>query len=709
VTPGAAATQPRGNGPTRCSNAVIALCVSALVGAALCAATSAPSTWTQADRLRSGSESSWAALADALPVGEVAQRTEILACLLVVATSMAAAWAGHALFRGPARSLAAITGGALTAVALLHWLHATDFAEALTALPSALFATLGVTELVRSLVHLGRVTPRAVARALAAASAVALFDPLWGFALLALVGVVAWLRAATGSARRWTTAVVVALTPGLLAGIGLHLAVPGSMAAVSWPPGSGIHLGLPRLELLEQHLPATALYPALALLVLLVMPLRWRGGPALVIFATAALVVHEGDRPLAPVPALLVLSCVATAGWVWLAGTVWPRHPRLDAVQATSAAVVIGIVAVGPVREIGQPASIAVERPSMGLARLHDCALEHPGAVFLVHDPWLHRLLRERRLMEGWRPDIELTDAMAIDDTDLLTATTTWHTQGRRVMSDSFDAAGRWPAQWVAEHGPLFAFVGPEVGAGEDLGSDHAGRAWARLRSEREGRSRLEQGYLVRLAIERARFRRATGDPHAALEALELPPARQRALETRLQLAISVRPHPGVGSELPAGLVDRVWRSAWPEPRAQQASTHAALTAEAGDLLYAYGERERAVELLAEAAAEGYLPAWGALARWQLRAGEEAAHATLHAMASDPRLRRELFEAIEWLLARDRVIDARAILTAAPAPSRLEIDELATHLMVLRTLARVSTSTPTFAERTNEMGTSKRR
>lgn len=711
MTQGAAATRALYRGQARRSNAVSALAVSALFGAVLGAAARAPVTWTQADRLlptlrpASPLAPTWTALAGALPVAELAQRAEILAYALVVATSMAATWAGYTLFRGRARWLAGVASGGLTTLVLLHWLHGTAFASAFPALPSALFATLGVTALVRPLVHLGCVTPPAGARALAAGSMVALLDPLWGVPLVAVLGLVARLRAPRRTATGWSTAVAVGLGPAVLAVIGLHL----SGASMQWPRITGVHLGLPPLDLLERHLPAAALYPGLALIVLLVVPLRWRGGPSLVMLATAALVVQVDGRPLAPLPALLVLCCVATSGWIWLAGTVWIRHPRLDVLQAAAAATIIAALALAPMRDVGRAElPIAQERPSMPLVRLHDCALEHPGDVLLVHDPWLHQLLQDRRSMEGWRPDIEMQDAMAIDDADILVATTTWHVGHRRVLSDSYDAAGRWPAQWVAETGPLFRFVGPEADAQDQtaaaLDANDTERAWAGRQPVRAHRPVVERGRLVRLSIERARFRRATGDPHTALEALGLSPMRQRALETRLQLAQSVRPHAGVGSELPAALDDRAWLGI-ARPRAWAGKTwtegiwtEAALAAEAGDLLYAHGEQHRAVELLAEAAAEGYAPAWGALARWQLRAGEDsAAHDTLQAMARDPELRGELLEVVQWLLARDRVLDARRILTATHDRTRHTTEELATRLMLLRALVQGRPST--FARR----------
>ena len=699
------ATRAPGHRPARRPNAWSALIVTAFLTALLCAWTRAPAGWLLTERVSSiardgplGAASS--GFATTLPLGELAQRGDLLAFLLVVATSMAATWTGHVLYRGRARWLAAVTSGGLSAVALLHWLHETDFFGALPGLVSALFTILSVTALVRSLVHVGRVTPLAAAHAMGAASVVALLDPPWGIPLVGVLALMSWLRSPRQLASRTMLAWLVGLAPATTLALVLApgMLMSGTLAS-SWPLLAALGLGLPPLELLEQHLPQATLYPALALIVLLVTPLRWRGGLLLVVLATAALVIQLGERPLCPVPALLVLLCVATAGWVWLAGTVWPRRPRLDAVQAIAATLVVAALAYPRVAAVGlATAPLAEERPMISVARLFDEALITPGVVLLVHDPWLHHRLHDRRTLEHWRPDILLTDAMAIDDADILAASTAWRAEGRIVLSDSFDAASRWPVQWVSEAGPLFAFVGPEVRDELESDDEDTTIAWRRPHPEEGERSLIDRWRIVRLSLERARFHRAAGDPVAALEALELMPARHRALETRLLLARSVRPHAGVGSELPAASDVPTWlrtarAKSWSDTSwAEGAWIEAALAAEAGDLLYAHGEQERAAQLLAEAAAEGYRPAWGALARWQLRAGEDdAARTTLHAMTSDPDLRAELLDVVEWLLARERIVEAREILESIPEGQTPPLGELTTRLLMLRAVVSPAT------------------
>lgn len=654
-----------------------ALALSAGVSATVCAGAGGPSTWAQAEPSMPISPAAsplkpvWAAMAHALPVGELTQRLDLLAALFVVFLAMAASWMGYQLYRGQARWLAAASCGPLTAVVVLHWLYEVGVTSAFPALPAAVLATLAVSALVRSLVHLGRVTTVARTRALSAAGLAALVDPPSGLPLVALLGAVAWFRGPIRARPRWRATLLVVGGSVVPAGLAAALVGGGTV----WPAVSSLQLGLPPLELLEDHLPEAALYPALALVVLLVVPLRWRGGPTLVAIGLCSMVVQVQGRPLAPVPALLVLCCVATAGWVWLAGSMWPGRPRLDLAQAAMASVALVPLAWWPPwTELGVASRpLARRRSPVPIVRIYEQGLVVPGNVLLVHDPWLRRALTDRRAREGWRPDVVLEDASAVGGPDLLAASVAWLAQDRRVFADSFDAGGRWSPQWVLDGGPLFEFVGPSAENRREYTD------LPRVDPTATGHRASSRGRLVRLCVERARFRRAVGDPREALEALSLSPPRERGLETHLALARSVRAHAGAGSELPPAPEDAAW-------------SEAALVAEAGDLLYANGEHRRASELLAEAGAGRYHPAWGALARWQLRAGEDrAAHETLRIMAGDPDLRGTILETVRWLLARDRVADARRVLESLDASldsrSTDPTEELATRLMVLRALA----------------------
>src|SRR5690606_21529909 len=157
---------------------------------------------------------------------------------------------------------------------------------------------------------------------------------------------------------------------------------------------------------------------------------------------------------------------------------------------------------------------------------------------------------------------------------------------------------------------------------------------------------------------------------------LPMSDERLQSLQTRLRLAASLRPHAGEDSEMP------------PHTPSRRRLDDAAILAEAGDLLYAYGERERATELLIEAASRGDGAALGALARWQIRAGEVvAARETLEALATAPELRAEALATLRWLLHRGRLHDALLVRDALSLATTDAAEEIATRLLVLRNLA----------------------
>jgi hypothetical protein len=111
-----------------------------------------------------------------------------------------------------------------------------------------------------------------------------------------------------------------------------------------------------------------------------------------------------------------------------------------------------------------------------------------------------------------------------------------------------------------------------------------------------------------------------------------------------------------------------------------------AALAEAGDQLYAGGDKTLGEALLTEAAAAGFAPAWNALARWQLEAGEDqAAGRTLAELEKDPKLEAQLLHLMRWLIAKGRLREALGLA------SRLHTDlsalELGTRLELLRALA----------------------
>jgi hypothetical protein len=400
--------------------------------------------------------------------------------------------------------------------------------------------------------------------------------------------------------------------------------------------------------------------PALALLVLVVALLRWRGGGLVLMAAIAAVAVGC-------VPVALVVVAVAACGWIWLAGGLRARWLARGAVAVVS----LGVLAL--TARVAGPrvdAPIAARRPEHAMIAVIQRGLVAPGDVLLAHDPWLVAAFAAARRDEGVRPDVVLVAAGDIDPARLSDLLAAWRAEGRRVLSDSFSYAGRWQAAWVLDSGPLFWLVG-----GADLGE----RSFTDLHAytpdledpelDPDERARWE-----RLHLERVRHRRALGRHDAAALALPLDEDGRAEVAQRVHLAELSRLPAVAGSELgPAA-----WAIAAPP---------ASSLAEAGDLLFALGDGEAGAGFLERAAAAGASEAFGALARWYLRAGEEvAARETLAAM-SDPALRPQLLAVCRWLLARARVDRVAMLLTdVATAPGHAP-EELGTRLAVLRGLA----------------------
>lgn len=394
-------------------------------------------------------------------------------------------------------------------------------------------------------------------------------------------------------------------------------ALSGNLSTLAMPPGL-VALGVGALALL-----GLALHHHSAAVLLLALVLgQW---------------MTLGGRSLAPpIVVALALGFAAAATLAWIAGA-----RRFRAIALTAAASFMLAVMVGQWRPHFVP--IADIRPVHTLLRVYDRGLVAPGDAVLAFGGWQH-FARHAAKQEGWRPDVLVLDATALKSAELVDLTLRWDTTGRRVLSDSFDAAGHWEPTWMVDSGPLFWFVGH--GAITEPEFTDLSRLEAPL-AEVDAVARREW---VNLQIERARFRRALGEADAALYALPLTAARRRGLRTRLQLAQSTRPTPATASELGAGY----------DPNS---SAPARLAAECADLLYAHGEQTRGTELFVESADQGASEALSALARWQFRAGQEAqAQTTLGWLASEAKARPQAIELGHWLLDRNRKADARTLL-----------------------------------------------
>jgi hypothetical protein len=196
----------------------------------------------------------------------------------------------------------------------------------------------------------------------------------------------------------------------------------------------------------------------------------------------------------------------------------------------------------------------------------------------------------------------------ALDGSELIRLALDLDATDRRLLSNSFNAAGNWSPSWVLDSGPLFWFVGPGLPDERDLTD------LSRFMPDLSSLPAEEREAWQRLIAERARFRRAIGEPAAALEAMPLSPESYRGMHTRLQLATNARPSAGPESELP------------PLPSRLPEDPRVLWAAEGGDLLYAHGERERAAELLAESAAGGWARRGRSRATNDRRDGEGRRH-----------------------------------------------------------------------------------
>lgn len=601
----------------------------------------------------------WDAATLWLPVGERGARAGFAALLLALAVAAAAGWLAFHLYRGTGRRPAAFAAVPVTAAGLLVWLCEAPASEVPAILGFGLFATLALGLDVGARVHGSGSARRRFASGVAALAG-ALLWPRAGVGLLAgLLAYGAWTARTDAVWRRAAAALGLGLAPLLAFGTGILRHDPTDS---SWHAGWWMQLRLaPELAELRRVVGAASLYPALALLMLLVLPLRWRGGGLLLGVAGLGLTLADRSGLLAPTPALLVLASVAACGWIWLAGSVGGRW----AAWATTL-VLLGVAATRVVPVAGPVAS---RRPEASLLALHQRGLVAPGDVLLAHEPWLVLAFAAAQRDEGLRPDVELIAATSRDPVWLGERRQRWSREGRRVLSDSFNLAGRLREGSPLDSGPLYWFAGSSTL--EPLFTDlrpFSPAPGVRLRPDDAAR-------WERLHVERARHRRALGRHEKAMLALPFADADFAVLTRQLQLAELSRLPATEGSELGPG--------AW-----SQALAPASAMAEAGDLLLALGGGADGAARLAEAADRGVAEALAALVRWQLRAGEEAAaSATLRVLAAAPVLRPQVLGVCRWLLLHGRPQEAAALLDAVGPAAQFAPEELALRLTTLRELA----------------------
>ena len=87
--------------------------------------------------------------------------------------------------------------------------------------------------------------------------------------------------------------------------------------------------------------------PACALLIVLIAPLRWRGGLTMIVITVACIVVTCRGEPLGGgLPAACLLS-VCAGGWIWLAGTITKNVPLARVFSAVASVGLLVWAAVG--------------------------------------------------------------------------------------------------------------------------------------------------------------------------------------------------------------------------------------------------------------------------------------------------------------------------------------------------------------------------
>lgn len=637
----------------------------------------APHHWTAPERTLDATAMSsgglvavFQAIARVLPIGELGQRLDLLGAGVLLLLVVVATRAAYALFRGAGRAPAAATAGAVAGWSVLAWTHDVGVATALGATAAACVATIALTAVLRARVHFGTVPPVAAARATAATVIVAALSLRTAVALAPVI-----LVACVLGARRHRTPRRRYVTASLIAGV-LPAAGVASLLLIAGVPDV---VGVPRLALPSQWptLPiSTALgHAALALVALLGIVLRWRGGWVLLAWLSTAALVVDDRGPLVATPVLLVGLSICAAGWVWLAGSVLRYRPRVA--HGVAVATSLGIITWVGLAPLRTPAPVAWDRPAPSLVDVMARGLIAPGDVLVAHDGWLLAALADRRAVEGWRPDLLIRDGRTLTGDDLDARAYAWSQSGRRLLSDSFDLAGRLPSTWAIDSGPLFWFVGPAADGDRDFTD------LSELLPDTESLSTEDRRRILRLQVERARFRRTIGAPDAALSALPLGDPRHRALRMRMQLARAASAEAERASELPtAAPADPVGLDGW-------------VAAEAGDLLFAAGARERASQLLVEADGSELTAALPALARWYVRAGQvERARDVVTALAASDRA-DDLLQLAWWLLRRGRDDLARDVLAALPRATVDPAAELAARVAGLHgSITKTQTPAP---------------
>jgi hypothetical protein len=441
-----------------------------------------------------------------------------------------------------------------------------------------------------------------------------------------------------------------------------------------------------RLRVTWQDVPVSLAMLSIGLATVLLIPISRRDAwpllCAIAVFIAATLGLDGETIAALSVPYALSLIAIVLGNGVWLASQLalpsWIGR-ILSLVMAfallipsASRALSVHAWPLGLRDSERQANSLKVNT----LFRLQEHGLMLPGDIVVLHDPESFAEWHSTQILEGTRPDLTILDPNAFVGRDGAAMALAWLRQGRRILSDSFSMGGRWNPAWAIDGGPFFWFVFSAAPADQQpivdlLNLEHP-----------DGQSEREHLRWLRMHLERARFRRLATLDSDALDALPLHANRRDMLHSALQVAHALRITTGGLTELGSNRHDVTAAQAGSEPSA-------AALAEAGDLLVSAGDFGLGSQLLREAGQEGYSPALGALARWQLIAGmHHDAQATLLTLTSRYDLRRQALNVMQWLIDHRRFSEALHLRDQLSAPSSAPEIEIAGRIRLLNALGQ---------------------
>ncbi len=541
------------------------------------------------------------------PIAALDARFDLWIFAAVICLSVIVCRGGLSLFRGPSRALASVIAALLASESAWAIVTSND-SPPVTTLANLLFSIitmLGVFAIIQALVRHGKVTGRAFVHTIAAAMWLALIDVHAGIIMGGLLIAAAVTRRFKG--KRRSVSPIPWKTVLLLGGFASLVVVATSWLEPRWmsplfdaPAPAQIHVEslrhappgfLPRLYL-----------PAWALLLVLIAPLRWRGGLTMIVITTASIIVTCRGEPIAGgLPAACLLS-VCAGGWIWLAGTFTRNVPLAQTFASVAAVGLLLWANLGAAWTDGA----RLQRPTTSLLRLVERGLAAPrDVVFLVH-PSVRAQLQHLQRRHGVRPDLVIRSVDDFSDETLVPAVVSWNAAGQRLLSDSFSLEGRWDARWAIESGPLYWFIfdGERVRQAPSIAS-HTSLVDLALEARPP---------FALMQLERARYRRSLGRYELAGRSLAIIDPELMGISTAVAAAEQTRIPSNHATMLRAPTTAP---HSWPLKKIVHESN-----VEAGDLLFHLGSIEQGELVLYRAGLDGASRAWSPLLSWLSVSGQ---------------------------------------------------------------------------------------